>query len=223
MNKQIETSKRIKIIAWLIFICALGTIVLQLFLMQPKTILPGEPGYVSPENFLLPSHLSLIDQLSASFIFITPLLFLLSLILMNRQIKTLIGIKIIIGLILVDHLYMLIPSIDSLLSGFPDKNFYNGSSVIENYSGLYNWSMSFVEAIFITPLFLIASFGLWGMKKWGLFVAIIVFSIKFVISIGIQLPWCILFKNDEYFYHIYLAIFMIISIIYFWKKRKCFL
>lgn len=89
--------------------------------------------------------------------------------------------------------------------------------------------LSLPDVIFIGPLFIIASIGLWKMKMWAIFTSLFAFGGR----ISTDMSWIISYpyfaKTGAITYAIIwdilglgLLIFAIISIVYLWRNRKSF-
>jgi hypothetical protein len=89
--------------------------------------------------------------------------------------------------------------------------------------------LSFPDVIFIGPLFIIAGIGLWRMKMWAIFASLLAFGGRIATDVSWIIPYTWFAKTGSITYDIIwdilglgFLIFAIISIIYFWRKRKCF-
>ncbi|MDI6752177.1 MAG: hypothetical protein QME07_04885 [bacterium] len=140
---------------------------------------------------------------------------------MDEQIKTPKGIKIIAGLMFVIGLIIFVHSGCGLLGmiSIPDPVEFK---IITKGLGL-------PDVIFIGPLFIIASIGLWNMKMWGIFVCLLAFGGRISTDVSWIIPYAWFAKTGAITYDIIwdmlglgLLIFAIISIVYLWRKRKCF-
>ncbi len=89
---------------------------------------------------------------------------------MNVQNKIPKGIKIIDGLMFILGLIMLILQIGVLMG----RVSFEGS---EDYK-IASYASAIAEVIFIAPLFIIASIGLWKMKEWGVFTTLTAFGTR---------------------------------------------
>ncbi|MFZ5985987.1 MAG: hypothetical protein ACOYWZ_02555 [Bacillota bacterium] len=140
---------------------------------------------------------------------------------MNEQIKAPKGIKIIAGLMFIIGLIMTFLQIGFLAGTVPLK----GS---ESYK-IVCYASAIAEATFIGPLFIIAGIGLWKIKEWGLFIALIAFGARISMDV-IWTPMYIMFARDGATTYdviwdiitICIVIFAIISIVYFWRNKKGF-
>jgi hypothetical protein len=170
---------------------------------------------------------------------------------MNEQIKTPKGIKIIAGLMFAMGfgigLWCLMTLITtSLMWTTPPVG---PTSVTFDPSS--SWAIYIddtVNLIFIAPLFIIDSIGLWRIKEWGLFLALIALTAKIFLEVGLfgkvlaefyladisgTLPEAAGIIVDGKltlmnalcilpYLVIFWSIFCIISIVYLWKNRRYF-
>lgn len=145
---------------------------------------------------------------------------------MNKQTQTPKGIKIIAALMFILGWIMLIAQISFFMGVVP----FEGS---EGYMIAVVASV-IAEIIFIAPLFILAGIGLWKIKEWGLFTALIAFGARVSMDI-IWTPMDIMFVRagavmaDAITYSIIwhtvtisMVTFAIISIVYLWRNRKYF-
>jgi len=162
---------------------------------------------------------------------------------MDKQIKAPKGIKIIVVMMFFIQLYMTLPGyfpfgmeIFEIPPLDPEKISISGAhledaklhpeavkmKVIEE--GKIEYVADMAEIIILAPLVIIAVIGLWKMREWGLFTALIAFGAR-ILWMAIFLPlYCILTPVDTVFdpWYIPLTIFTVISIVYLWRNRRCF-
>lgn len=145
---------------------------------------------------------------------------------MNERIKMPKGIKSIAGLMFAIGLIMMLLQI----------GFFMGVVPFEGSDGFMTAvsASAIAEIIFIAPLFILAGVGLWKIKEWGLFTALIAFGARISIDI-IWTPMDIMFVGAgavmasaitySVIWHtitICMMTFAIISIVYLWRNRRCF-
>ncbi len=144
---------------------------------------------------------------------------------MDKQIKTLKGIKLIAGLMFVIGLIMIILQIGFFMG---IVSFAFGYS--EGYK-IATCASAIAEIIFIGPLFIIAGIGLWKIKEWGLFTALIAFGARISMDV-IWTPMDIMFTKAGVTTYAYAVIWGIIticavilailSVVYLWRNRRHF-
>lgn len=142
---------------------------------------------------------------------------------MNKQIKPPKGIKIIAGLMFLFGLVMMILSLGFLIGVVP---FAFGGS--QGYK-IATCASVIAEIVFIAPLFIIAGIGLWKIREWGLFTALIAFGARVSMDV-IWTPMDIMFAKIGDITHVVIwgiiticgVFFAIISIVYLWKNRRVF-
>lgn len=123
---------------------------------------------------------------------------------MNKQIKTPKGIKIIAGLMVAFGLIMMILQIGFFIGIVPFAKSSEGYNIAIRASAI-------AEIVYIGPLFIIASIGLWKMKTWGLFTALIAFGARISMDV-IWTPMDIMFTNAGETTYAYAIIWGIITI-----------
>lgn len=92
-----------------------------------------------------------------------------------------------------------------------------------------SYASAIAGIFFIGPLFIIASVGLWKMKEWGIFTALIAFGARISMDV-IWIPMYIMFARAGATTYgviwdiitICIVIFSIISVVYLWRNRRCF-
>lgn len=123
---------------------------------------------------------------------------------MDKQIKTPKGIKILAGLMLAFGLIMIIIPIGYFIGIVPLAKSSESLNMATRASAI-------AEIVYIGPLFIIASVGLWKMKAWGLFTALIAFGARISMDV-IWTPMDIMFANAGETSHAYAVIWGIITI-----------
>lgn len=141
---------------------------------------------------------------------------------MNEQIKSSKRIRIIAAAMFIFGLIML---------GVQLRFLFGKTLIASEGYKIVSYASAIAELIFIAPIFIIASIGLWSARKWGLFAALIAFGSR----ISMDLIWTVMdimfLKTGEITCNIAviwgvitisLMIFTVISIRCFWKEERCF-
>lgn len=142
---------------------------------------------------------------------------------MNEQTKVSKRIKIIAAVMFIFGLIML---------GVQLRFLFGKTLIASEGYKIASYASAVAELIFIAPIFIIASIGLWSARKWGLFAALIAFGSRISMDL-IWTPMDIMFlKTGEITYNVaviwgiitvFIMIFAIIGIGYLWKERNYFL